>query len=366
MNYDKIDGLLPCRAFRARFGRLETLEGGGKGSTPAAPDYVGAANATAAGNLDAARVATKANRVNQYTPYGSLTYSHSGEDPDAGWTATQSLSPAQQSLLDSTNQLNSGLMSTANAGLSYANNVLSHPGVDTSQLPQIGVNPGQSYQDAMMSRLQPQIDRENKQLDSQLANQGITQGSEAYNNAKTLMSQQHNDLLNNATVQGFNTGLAANQTGFQQSAYNQMQPINLINALRTGSQVTNPNFVNVPQQATTAGADILGATQAGYNAQLSAANAKNAASSNFMNGLMSLGGAAIMAPTGTFSDRRLKRNIVQIGKLSNGLNVYSYNYVWGESSVGVMADEVEIVNPQAVSVHPSGFKMVDYSLIGAP
>jgi hypothetical protein len=332
-----------------------------KGDSPPTPDYTGAANATAAGNLEAARAAAAANRVNQYTPYGSLTYSHNPvstfddkayqtaldnyqqslaayntpsdghydsnyagnennayagytpgsattgvmpvapdrsafytQNPDEGWSATTSLTPAQQGILDSTNALNQGLMDTAGRGLNYANDVLSKPGVDMSKLPQVGINPGQSYQDAMMARLRPQIDRENQQSDAQLANQGIMQGSEAYNNAKTLLGERHNDLLNNATVQGFNTGLSANQTGFQQQAYNQMQPINVINALRTGSQVQNPQFAAVPQQATTAGADLLGATQAGYNAQLGASNATNAANANTTNGLLGL--AKVAAP----------------------------------------------------------------------
>ena len=272
---------------------------GKSSSPPPAPDYTGAAQATAAGNLQAAQYATQANRVNQVTPYGNLTYSTDmpgdNSNVNATWTATQTLSPGEQALLDSTNKLNNGLMGTANTGLNYANDVLSKPGVDTSKLAQIGINPGQSYQDAMMSRLQPQIDRENNQSDTQLANQGIMQGSEAYNNAKTLLGQQHNDLLNNSTVQGFNTGLAANQNGFQQQAYNQMQPINVINALRTGSQVTNPTFTSVPQQATTAGADLLGAANSQYSAALGASNAQNASNSSATSGMVGLASAAAMA-----------------------------------------------------------------------
>ena len=42
--------------------------------TPEAPDYTKAAEATAAGNLEAAKYATAANRVNQITPWGSLTW----------------------------------------------------------------------------------------------------------------------------------------------------------------------------------------------------------------------------------------------------------------------------------------------------
>jgi hypothetical protein len=47
-------------------------------------------------------------------------------------------------------------------------------------------------------------------------------------------------------------------------------------------------------QANTAGADILGATQMGYNAQLGAANAQNAANNAMTQGLFGLGGAALM------------------------------------------------------------------------
>jgi hypothetical protein len=269
-----------------------SIYNGGKGSTPPAPDYVGAAQQTAQGNLEAARAAAAANRVNQYTPYGNLTYSHTGSDPDNGWSATQTLSPDQQKILDQTNQLNFGLMDTANTGLQYANDVLSKPGVDTSKLPSVGIDPGQTYQDAMMARLQPQIDQQNSQFEQRMANQGIAPGTEAYENAKRSLSQQQNDLMNSATVQGFNTGLAAQQNAFQQESYNQMQPINVINALRTGSQVQNPNFVNVPQQATTAGPDLLGAASQQGNYAQGVANA-NTASSNATTG--ALGTAAVAA-----------------------------------------------------------------------
>ena len=49
----------------------QTLQGP---KTPEAPDYVGAANATAAGNLAAAKYATVANRANQVNPYGTLSW----------------------------------------------------------------------------------------------------------------------------------------------------------------------------------------------------------------------------------------------------------------------------------------------------
>ena len=109
----------------------------GSPATPATPDYTGAAQATAAGNLDAARAATAANRVNQVTPYGSLNYSVTGQDPygNPTWTATQTLSPDQQQLLDIQNQTSLGLGNLQNQGLGYVQNMLSQP-FDTSKLPQ--------------------------------------------------------------------------------------------------------------------------------------------------------------------------------------------------------------------------------------
>jgi hypothetical protein len=362
--------LLDFKWLLPALGDYFTFYGGGKGSAPPAPDYTGAANATAAGNLEAARATAAANRTNQITPYGNLTYTaNPGTDPYGNtlYTATQTLAPAQQALLDQTNQLNTGLMSTANTGLNYANQVLSQPGVDTSQLPSTGFNPGQSYQDAMMTRLQPQIDRENAQLEQQLANRGIGQGTDAYNQAHTLLNQQHNDLLNSATVQGLNAGTTANQNAFQQAAYNQMQPINVINALRTGSQVQNPNFVNTPNQANVAGADLLGAANASYQNQLNAYNAQQASNSGFLGGLMNLGGtlgAAAIKP----SDRKLKKDIKRIGTHDLGIGIYTYHYKDGhnlpkELQVGVMADEVEKIMPEAVITMADGYKAVNYALI---
>jgi hypothetical protein len=62
------------------------------------------------------------------------------------------------------------------------------------------------------------------------------------------------------------------------------------------------------------------------------------------------------------SDRRLKTNIVKIGKLANGLFVYVYNYIWGgPKQIGVMADEVRKIMPHAVVRGADGYDSVYYS-----
>lgn len=361
-------------------------------SPPPAPDYAGAARATAAGDAEAARIATSANRVDQYTPYGSLTYSRpnfneqayqdamskwgstawkndkdkqlhrpdisSFGDPDS-WSSNVSLSPAQQQLLDRQNQTSIGLSNLEDKGLGYVQNMLNSP-FDESKLPSQAINPGQTAQDAILSRLEPTWNAKQAAMETQLANQGIAQGTEAYTNGMRDFNNARNDAEMQAALQGISAGQQARQQAFQEQSFLRNEPLNTLNAVRTGAQVTNPTFTNVPQQQTTRGADILGATQAEGNWNLGNYNSQVASNNSFNSGLMNLAGTAGMMFM--MSDRRLKRNIVPIGKTAGGINVYSYDYVWGEPSIGVMADEVEHI-PGAVAVHPSGYKMVDYSKV---
>jgi len=79
------------------------------------------------------------------------------------------------------------------------------------------------------------------------------------------------------------------------------------------------------------------------------------------------GGQAMM----TASDRRIKENIVRIGSHPLAFGLYLFDYKpayrerWGFGrQFGVMADEVEKVMPEAVSVHPTGYKQVNYAMLG--
>jgi hypothetical protein len=215
-----------------------------------------------------------------------------------------------------------------------------------------------------MQRLAPQLEQGRDQLQQQLANKGIDIGSKAYDRAMQTQQQRENDLLLGATTQGFGVGQQARQSALQEQAYLRNEPLNTLSAVRTGSQVTGPQFVNSAQQATTGGADILGASQMGYNAQMGNFNAQQAAQQNFNQGLMGLGAAGIMA-----SDIRMKENIKHIACLPNGLPVYTYEYkdefknhpLAGHGThTGVMAHEVEAMYPNAVITLDNGYKAVDY------
>lgn len=80
-------------------------------------------------------------------------------------------------------------------------------------------------------------------------------------------------------------------------------------------------------------------------------------------GPSSVGGAPVQNSlfSSVFSDERLKEDIEPVGELHDGQPVYKYRYIGSPIwQIGLMAQDVEKVTPEAVTKHPSGFKMVDY------
>ena len=71
------------------------------------------------------------------------------------------------------------------------------------------------------------------------------------------------------------------------------------------------------------------------------------------------------------SDPSAKTNIRRIGTHPMGFGLYLFDYkpefseVWGNArQFGVMADEIELVMPEAVVRHVDGYKMVNYDMLG--
>ena len=254
-------------------------------STPPAPDYTKAAEATAAGN-----------RVNQITPYGSLTYSEGPLDTKGNqtWTANVSLSPEQQQLLDIQNRTSLGLGNLQQQGLGYVSNMMANP-FDTSSLPQTGINAGETMTDSIMRRLQPQIAQQQQSFDAKMANQGIPVGSEAYKRAYRDFAAGQNDARTSAIVGGMNTGLQANQQAYNQQLANAdlaMRKYNLpLAQLAAFQNASQPGYVNPYNQAATPGADYTSAMGLTNQSQQANANAQNAYQNSLMSGLFKLGGS---------------------------------------------------------------------------
>jgi hypothetical protein len=83
-------------------------------------------------------------------------------------------------------------------------------------------------------------------------------------------------------------------------------------------------------------------------------------------GQIATSGGCIPNPLTTLtSDVRLKRDIVLLKHLDNGLDLYRYRYLWSDTLyVGVMAQQVEKLYPDAVAPLPNGYLGVRYDRLG--
>lgn len=342
---------------------------GSKSSAPAAPDPYATANAQAGYDKNTAAYNAALNRYNVYTPFGSQTWTQNGSDASGAPQYTQNinLTPEAQKALQNTQQTQAGLSSLQNAALGGVQQTLAKNPFDQSVIPANPINPGQTAQQAIMARLQPQMDLQNQQFQSDMANRGIPVGSTAYNDAYRTLQQGQNDAMQQAALNGIGLDISNRQNAIQQQGYYANAPLNYLNALMTGSQVQTPQFQSTP--ATMANApNYMQAAQNAYQGQLNAYNSGVGSSNSMMGGLFSLGGSLLGAPGGSagaslissiFSDANLKTDIRKIGERPDGIGVYSYEK-FGEREVGVIAQEVLEKKPEAVSRHPSGYLMVDY------
>lgn len=419
---------------------------GGK-SSPPAPDYKGAAQEQAAASQQQTTQQTWANRPTINTPWGSQTWSASqGRDPSTGqavtnWSTNINLTPEQQQALDSQQRIQQGRSNAAEQLLGQATSSFQSPmnwnslpqgaqavqaGQFNTQAPQAGniqsqlQDPNavrQQAQDAVYKLQQPYIQQQRGALESQLANQGITPGSEAYNNAmrqqgdaetraqlqaiqagqseaNQLFNQnlQSGQFANQAQAQQYAQGLqGANfqnsalaqqlqnqisagsfnnqnrQQGISEMQMQRSQPLNELNALLTGQQVSSPNMPSFSQAGKAETPQLLNAANMGYQASLDAYNANQGALGGLTSGLFGLGSSFLGSSAGSnavaglfgLSDRRLKKNIRKVGE-HQGINLYEYEFVWGGPRImGVMAQEV----PHAAVQHESGYLMVDYSKV---
>jgi len=225
---------------------------------------------------------------------------------------------------------------------------------------------------AAAQNFQQQVAAQQANLARQAQQVGQSQSAAGfYNEAQSQAMQQElsrQAAANAAQQQQFQQNIAQQQfrnTAIQQALAQQAAirsiPVNEISALLSGGQVNVPQFQGY-SGVTVAPAPIFQGGQAQDAAAMQRYGIQaNQAASN-MGGLFnlagSLGSAALLAP----SDRRLKSNIVRLGTHPLGIGIYAYD-IFGERQLGVMADEVEQVKPEAVLTHLSGYKMVNYGAL---
>jgi hypothetical protein len=72
-----------------------------------------------------------------------------------------------------------------------------------------------------------------------------------------------------------------------------------------------------------------------------------------------------LLPTVAPSDIELKHDVVKLGSLASGIGIYRFQYNWSDQVyVGVIAQEVTAVRPDAVLRGPDGYLRVDYRRLG--
>ncbi|MEM6833287.1 MAG: hypothetical protein AAF562_06650 [Pseudomonadota bacterium] len=223
------------------------------------------AGAQTAQNIGTAIAQQSLNNVNQVTPDGSLTYEQTGSsswtDPNTGrvydlpqYTATQTLSENGQAVREQQDAANLNLATLGAEQSARLGTLLGTP-VDLSneateaRLMELG-----------RSRLDPALDRRTEALRTSLSQQGIKEGSEAYDRAMARNAEAENDAYNQLLLGG--RGQAV-----QEALAARNQPINEITALMSGSQVSQPNFVN-PNTPQLANVDRAGLEVANYNQRL--------------------------------------------------------------------------------------------------
>ncbi len=328
---------------------------GSKGSAPEPPDPRETSQAQTGTSVATAIANASLGNVNQVTPDGTLTYNQSGthkfHDPYTGqtyniptYTATQTLSKAQQAIKNKDDAAQLNLATLANNQSGFLNDYMAQPF-------EYGVGEHEQWAGGLYDDLNSEGNSQAMEtLTAQLANRGINVGSEAYNREMANLRESQMDSRNRFMLDSYNTGMNSALT-------QRNQPINEITALLSGSQVSHPNFVNAntSQIPTT---DVAGNINQNYNQQMGIWQQQNANANALMGGLFGLGAAGIYA-----SDIRVKENVELIDTRDDGLGVYRFDYIDGpKDQVGLVAQEVEQVYPDAV-LTLNGVKHVDYGKI---
>lgn len=392
------------------------------GGAPDAPDPYKTAEAQGAMNAETARLTATLNRANQYTPFGSQTWSQGGSWDQAGydaameawraavgqtqpvanpnpmsqdelmhellfgplagrsrsdsvqmynnsrmlspsireptreefgynpdlWSSRIELDPRLQSLLDSNIELQQGMVGAQQGALGNVNQLFSSPmpqmaggrfdgllDLTNQRLSDLysqdfnynslGAMPvadealrqriENALYERMTGRLDPMYAQRESDLNSRLAAQGITQGSDAYGSEWGILGRDRNDAYANAMLDSilaggqemqrqFGMDMAARQQGMQELNFMRMLPsqeasvaaqlaqldlglrqgeysaelqnrnqaLNELAALMSGTQVQLPQFGNAASGASVAPVDLASLISQNYNAEMGAYN----------------------------------------------------------------------------------------------
>lgn len=318
----------------------------GKGASP--PDPYKTAAAQTGANKEAIETSAKVSAIDQYSPWGNTTFTR---DPKTGVPTKQtiSLGAGEQQFYDSSNQVRNALAGKAKDFTSFLPSDQFQPRPEGS-----GDKVAQALYDRRINLMKPQLKEADDSLRLNLSERGIPIGSEIYNNENNRLDRAREDTYAAAAQDAILAGGSEEDRQLNRDLTLRAQPFNEVSAFLQGApSVPTPQFQNTPAYQMQA-PDIAGLINNNYNQKQQQQGALSS-------GLFGLGSAAI----GLMSDRRAKTDIKRIGTLDNGLPVYGFRYIEGAGpyQIGVMAQEVEDVLPEAVIKTPNGLRMVNYEML---
>jgi hypothetical protein len=232
-------------------------------------------------NTSAGEMSQAGSMVDQYNPYGSLTYAQTGTGPNGVplYSANVNLTPQQQQMFDllqgtktTAGQQGQNLITNANYGASSPGDVIGNlTKGNTADL----IKTQTDY-------YKPFFQSERDSLDTQLRNQGLAPGMPAYDRAMRGLDTSHGLVLEKAAGD------------FENQAYNQAksmyeEPAALGENLAAFGAPMDPtkDFVNTPG-LNIQPANLTGAVAGENQALNDAYKAKQAQYSSMMSGLMGI------------------------------------------------------------------------------
>lgn len=241
------------------------------------------------------RQQSRLNRINQFTPFGSLTF----EGPDRT-TARLELDPQGQQLVDA---LRGTAVERAGQipGQAFDPAIPSVGGTEAGALGPFdqSTQAQQATFQQAQSLLEPQFERREERLRQTLANQGLPIGSEAFEGEFNRFDRERNRAFTEAALQSVMQGNQRQNQLFQQglSALGaeqgvRSQNLNELQALTSGQQVPGSQLGGFfgPSQV-----DVTGPAQLQQQGQLAQFNAQNQSRNAMMGGLFGLGGSLLGA-----------------------------------------------------------------------
>jgi hypothetical protein len=239
-----------------------------------------------------------ANQINQVTPTGSLTYTQTGTGANGvpTYTATQTLSPAEQALLTT-------MQGTQRTAGTQAGNLLTNANYGAA-----GTNPAVTIGDATSgntkallgeetSYLNPQFNQQTSQLTAKLASQGIYPGSPAYDQQMQQLQLNQNQAVTGFLASAEPAAYAQATSSYELPLTMAAQELGLAAPAGVGT-TTTPQETSQPANLEGDVASANTANMAAYNAQVNQQNA-------MLSGLFGLGAAGISGGTGGFGNSLL-------------------------------------------------------------